>query len=89
MAILNKPSNASSELDNYKNAVSDRFDVLASEEQSTLLNMYGTPELIVIAKIIGPEIHGVLSKKLNSIMNTTQDKVTSKPKKKRGLAARK
>tara|TARA_R110000782_G_scaffold55584_1_gene116992 strand:- start:19 stop:282 length:264 start_codon:yes stop_codon:yes gene_type:complete len=87
MAILNKVNNTGSELDNYKNEVSNRFDVLASEEQSTLLSMYGTPELIVIAKVIGPEIHGVLSEKLNSIMNNTQDRVTSKPK--RGLAARK
>jgi hypothetical protein len=87
MAIVNKVNNSNTELDNYKVKVSERFDTLDSEEQSTLLSMYGTPELMVVAKIIGPEVHGILSEKLNTIMNSTQNEITVTPK--RGLAARK
>lgn len=86
MAIVNRVNNSNTELDNYKVKVSERFDTLDSEEQSTLLSMYGTPELMVVAKIIGPEVHGILSEKLNTIMNSTENKTTVTPK--RGLAAR-
>jgi len=86
MAIVNRVNNSNTELDNYKVKVSERFDTLDSEEQSTLLSMYGTPELMVVAKIIGPEVHGILSEKLNTIMNSTENETTVTPK--RGLAAR-
>lgn len=86
MAIVNRVNNSNTELDNYKVKVSERFDTLDSEEQSTLLSMYGTPELMVVAKIIGPEVHGILSEKLNTIMNSTENETTVTSK--RGLAAR-
>jgi len=54
---------------------------LNEEETEIIKGLYGTPELITISKVIGPEVTKALSDAMNSISGNTVEK-------KRGLAAR-
>jgi len=70
------------ELDEYKASVVDRLINLNEEETEIIKGLYGTPELITISKVIGPEVTKTLSDAMNSISGNPIEK-------KRGLAARK
>ena len=51
------------------------------EETEVIKGLYGTPELITISKVIGPEVTKALADGINSISGNPIEK-------KRGLAAR-
>lgn len=70
------------ELDEYKARVVDRLINLNEKETEIIKNLYGTPELVTISKVIGPEVTKALANAINSISGNPTEK-------KRGLAARK
>ena len=69
------------ELDEYKASILDRLINLNEEETEVIKSLYGTPELITISKVIGPEVTKALADGINSISGNPIEK-------KRGLAAR-
>ena len=69
------------ELDEYKASVLDRLINLNEEETEVIKSLYGTPELITISKVIGPEVTKALADGINSISGNPIER-------KRGLAAR-
>ena len=52
---------------NYVTEVANRFGQLSREEAEGLLNLYGTPQLVTISKILGPEVSSVLGEAMNQI----------------------
>ena len=70
------------ELDEYRARVVDRLINLNEKETEIIKNLYGTPELVTISKVIGPEVTKALANAINSISGNPTEK-------KRGLAARK
>ncbi len=70
------------ELDEYKASVVDRLINLNENEKEIIKDLYGTPELVTISKVIGPEVTKALANAINSISGNPTEK-------KRGLAARK
>lgn len=60
-----------------------RFNQLTPDEVDSLMSLYGTPELITISKVLGPEVSKVLGVAMN---NLAEPKPAEKPKK--GLGAR-
>ena len=69
------------ELDEYRARVVDRLINLNEKETEIIKNLYGTPELVTISKVIGPEVTKALADGINSISGNPIEK-------KRGLAAR-
>ena len=49
----------------FKSTLADRLDNLTDEEKISLLDMYGSEELQLIGKLLGPEITGTVTKQLN------------------------
>ena len=49
----------------FKSTLADRLDSLTDEEKMSLLDMYGSEELQLIGKLLGPEITGTVTKQLN------------------------
>jgi len=49
----------------FKSTLADRLDNLTDEEKISLLDMYGSKELQLIGKLLGPEITGTVTKQLN------------------------
>jgi len=76
-----KGLNVAKELDEYKAGVINRLLNLNEEETEIVKGLYGTPELIIISKIIGPEVTKALADGINSISGNSIER-------KRGLAAR-
>ncbi|QBQ72457.1 hypothetical protein CRP1_gp48 [Roseobacter phage CRP-1] len=52
-------------VDQFKSTLADRLDNLTDEEKLSLLDMYGSEELQLIGKLLGPEITGTVTKQLN------------------------
>lgn len=71
-------------VDTYVSEVAERLGTLSEEEAKSLSGLYGKPELIVIAKLLGPEVSGVLGEAMNMLSSTMTP--TQKPM---GLGARK
>lgn len=49
----------------FKSTLADRLDNLTDEEKISLLDMYGSEELQLIGKLLGPEITGTVNEQLN------------------------
>ena len=49
----------------FKSTLADRLDNLTDEEKMSLLDMYGSEELQLIGKLLGPEITGTVNEQLN------------------------
>lgn len=49
----------------FKSTLADRLDNLTDEEKISLLDMYGSEELQIIGKLLGPEITGTVNEQLN------------------------
>lgn len=49
----------------FKSTLADRLDNLTDEEKVSLLDMYGSEELQLIGKLLGPEITGTVNEQLN------------------------
>ena len=49
----------------FKSTLADRLDILTDEEKISLLDMYGSEELQLIGKLLGPEITGTVNEQLN------------------------
>jgi len=49
----------------YIKGMTDRFNQLTQDEVSSLLSLYGTPELIVISQVLGPEVSQALGSSMN------------------------
>lgn len=57
--------------EDYVTEVATRFGELSREEAEGLLGLYGTPQLVTISKVLGPEISSVLGEAMNQIANAT------------------
>lgn len=51
----------------YVTEVASRFGQLSREEAEGLLSLYGTPQLMTISKVLGPEVSSVLGEAMNQI----------------------
>ena len=91
MALLEKNITNKSYLEQYKEQISERFDNLEQKQIGTMLSMYGTPELVTLSELLGPEVTNVLASKLNdkAMELERQAEKQNSPPSKRGLAARK
>lgn len=49
----------------FKSTLADRLDNLTDDEKISLLDLYGSEELKIIGKLLGPEITGTVNKQLN------------------------
>lgn len=49
----------------FKNTLADRLDNLTDDEKISLLDLYGSEELKIIGKLLGPEITGTVNEQLN------------------------
>lgn len=49
----------------FKSTLADRLDNLTDEEKISILDMYGSEELQLIGKLLGPEITGTVNEQLN------------------------
>jgi len=85
--MLKKPKQSPSEFQQYKNDVLMRLANLEEEETNQIKNLYGSPALITIGKIIGPEVSEALATGINSIADPRKA-IQPQAVKKRGLAAR-
>ena len=45
----------------------ERFNQLSPDEVDALMSLYGKPELIVISKVLGPEVSKALGVAMNAI----------------------
>lgn len=54
----------------YVAEVANRFGQLTREEAEGLLGLYGTPQLVTISKVLGPEVSSVLGEAMNVIANS-------------------
>jgi hypothetical protein len=72
--MLEQAQDTISNLEQYKVEVSNRLNNLDAEEVKVLANMYGSPELIMIGKIIGPEVSQALAEGVNEISRSLQQK---------------
>lgn len=52
-------------VNDFKSTLADRLDNLTDEEKMSLLDMYGSEELQLIGKLLGPEITGTVNEQLN------------------------
>jgi len=55
----------------YVTEVANRFGQLNREEAESLLNLYGTPQLMTISKVLGPEVSSVLGEVMDQIARAT------------------
>jgi len=92
--MLKKQTTTKTDLDTYKDNVTKRFSSLSVAEVSSIMKLYGTNELQVISKVLGPEVTATIGAELNDIMQKRKDNPAAaaapiQSVKKRGLAARK
>ena len=85
--MLKRPKQPLSEFQQYKNDVIMRLANLEKEETNHIKSLYGSPALLTIGKIIGPELSKSLANGINSIADPRKA-VRSQVVKKRGLATR-
>ena len=45
----------------------ERFNQLTPDEVDSLMSLYGTPELVTISKVLGPEVSKALGVAMNAI----------------------
>ena len=45
----------------------ERFNQLTPDEVDSLMSLYGTPELVTISKVLGPEVSKALGVAMNTI----------------------
>ena len=50
----------------YIKGMTDRFNQLSQDEVESLLSLYGTPELITISQVLGPEVSEALGSAMNA-----------------------
>ena len=58
-------SNVDMTVSEFKSVLADRLDNLTDKEKLSLLDMYGSEELQLIGKLLGPEITGTVKEQLN------------------------
>ena len=65
----------------YVVEVANRFGQLTQEEVESLMGLYGTPQLVTISKVLGPEVSSVLGEAMNAVANAprTQPAPTEQP----------
>ena len=56
----------------YVAEVANRFGQLTQEEAQDLMGLYGTPQLVTISKVLGPEVSSVLGEAMNTIANALE-----------------
>lgn len=69
-------------VDEYVAEVANRFGELSGEEAQGLLDLYGTPQLVTISRILGPEVSSVLGEAMNEIstsMSNTPQAIPAQP----------
>lgn len=57
----------------YIKGMTDRFNQLTQDEVSSLLSLYGTPELVVISQVLGPEVSQALGSSMNEAALTIEN----------------
>ena len=45
----------------------ERFNQLTPDEVDSLMSLYGTPELVAISKVLGPEVSKALGVAMNAL----------------------
>lgn len=59
-------------LEDYVSEVSTRFNNLSEPKMKELLTLYGTPQLVTISQVLGPEISSALGSAMNSAAQSLQ-----------------
>lgn len=79
-------------VDSYVKEVVSRFEALSPEETKGVMDLYGTPQLMTISKILGPEISTVLGQAMNALVMESTRQTTPieqpQPMAKGGLVSR-
>lgn len=70
-------------IDAYVSEVADRMGNLSKEEAMALSKLYGSQELMIIGKVLGPDVSGILGDAMNQIAAAT-----AVPQKPAGLGSR-
>lgn len=60
-------------LEDYVSEVSSRFNQLSESKMRELLTLYGTPQLVTISQVLGPEISTALGSAMNSAAQSLQN----------------
>ena len=77
--MLNETEMPVANLDQYKVEIAERLGQLEVEEAKGLVELYGTPGLITIGKIIGPEVSQVLAEGLNEMAQAVAQQQQQQP----------